>query len=186
MNEIRHRKKCQRYNIPGNAHELTFSCYKNQAFFRSVLICQYMAGAILSAKEKYDFSIWAYVFMPNHIHLLICPMQEQYSISDILKSIKQSVSRRAIRYLRQNNPHGLKKLATGQKHPAYRFWQDGGGYDRNVSNEETLIKMIRYIHMNPVRCKLSDHPEQWYYSSAAQWQGGDGPIPIDFESYPVT
>ena len=33
----------------------------------------------------------------------------------------------------------------------YRFWQRGGGYDRNITDPATLRVMIEYIHNNPVR-----------------------------------
>jgi len=182
-----HRKMCRRYNFPGNAHELTFSCYRNRPFLSSDRTCQYLADSIIRAKQKHDFNLWAYVFMPDHAHLLICPRKQEYSISQILLSIKQSVSRKAIIYLKKHNPKGLKSIATGQKHSPYRFWQDGGGYDRNITSPHTIINVVRYIHNNPVRRELVASTEQWYYSSAKDWQGiGIGPIPIDFDSFPAS
>lgn len=181
-----YRKTCKRVNIPGDAHELTFSCYHNQPFLHSERTCQYLAIAIDNARDKYDFSLWAYVFMPDHVHLLICPNHPQYSISSILASIKQSTARRALNYLREENPAGLKQFSTEQKDSPYRFWQDGGGYDRNISNPETLLHTIRYIHANPVRKQLVENAEDWYYSSAAEWREPDsGPLSIDFETWPI-
>ncbi len=181
-----HRKRCRRYNFPGHAHELTFSCYRNRAFLSSDRTCQYLADSIVQARQKHDFDLWAYVFMPDHAHLLICPRNPDYSISQILLSIKQSVSRKAIIYLKKHNPNGLKSLATGQKHRPYHFWQAGGGYDRNISSTRTIINAVRYIHNNPVRRELASSAEQWYYSSVRDWKGtGRGPIPIDFDSFPA-
>ncbi|HUU18090.1 MAG TPA: transposase [Sedimentisphaerales bacterium] len=182
-----HRKRCRRYNFPGHAHELTFSCYRNRAFLSSDRICQYLTDSIVQAREKYDFDLWAYVFMPEHAHLLICPRKPDYSISQILLSIKQSVSRKAIIYLKKHNPNGLKSLATGQKNRPYHFWQSGGGYDRNITSPQTIINAVRYIHNNPVRRELVASAEQWYYSSIRDWQGtGCGQMPIDFDSFPAT
>jgi putative transposase len=124
--------------------------------------------------------------MPNHVHLLICPNQPEYYISSILASIKQSTARRALNYLREENPAGLKHLSTGQPDSPYRFWQDGGGYDRNINNPETILKTIRYIHANPVRKGLVEAPQEWYYSSAATWQKpGTGPLSVDFDTWPI-
>ena len=181
----RHRKKCRRYNIPGHAHELTFSCYRRQPFLLNDWACDYLAQAVIKAKEKHAFDVWAYVFMPEHVHLLICPRYVEYSISKILTSIKQSVARRAVRYLRVQDPCRLKQLTTGKKDHPYRFWQIGGGYDRNVTTDQAVIHMVRYIHNNPVRRGLVEHSQQWNYSSTRQWQEGVGPIPVDFESFPV-
>ena len=179
-------KRCRRYNLAGHAHELTFSCYQNRPFLASERICQYLVDSIISSREKYQFDLWAYVFMPNHVHLLICPRRTQYSISDILLSIKQPVSRRGIDYLKNHNPDGLKYLATSQVRRSYRFWQKGGGFDRNITNVKTIIDLAHYIHNNPVRKGLVDNADEWHYSSAADWHGiRQGPIPIDFESFPV-
>ncbi len=77
-------KKCKRYNNPGHAHELTFSCYRNQKFLLSERVCKWLIESIEKAREKNKFSLWAYVFMPDHVHLLIQPTIEQYNISNIL------------------------------------------------------------------------------------------------------
>ncbi len=179
-------KKCKRYNFPGQAHELTFSCYHNQNFLIKKRTCDWLVDSILTSKDKHNFSLWAYVFMPNHVHLLIKPRSKNYSISKILKSIKQPVAKKAIAFLKQNNPSGLKFVKTSEKHQAYRFWQKGGGYDRNITKIDTLIKSAKYIHNNPVRKKLTGLTKGWYYSSAAQWDGiKEGPIQIDKGDWPL-
>ena len=178
-------KRCHRYNIAGNAHELTFSCYKNQPFLSAERVCEYLVDSIISSRKKHQFDLWAYIFMPNHVHLLICPKITNYYISDILLSIKQSVSRKALNYLKNNNRNGLKYLATHQKHRSHRFWQKGGGYDRNITKVKTIIDSIHYLHNNPVRKGLVQSADEWYYSSTADWQGiRQGPITIDFDSFP--
>lgn len=185
LNGDKYTKRCKRHNIEGNAHELTFSCYHNQPFLLSERICTYLVDSIISSREKHQFYLWAYVFMPTHVHLLIHPKREKYSISDILLSIKQPVSRKAINYLRKNNPKGLKNLATSQKTRPYRFWQKGGGFDRNITKVKTAISLAHYIHNNPIRKGLVENVDNWYYSSAADWQNiRQGPISIDFDSFP--
>ena len=187
LNDRIYTKCCHRYNVAGDAHELTFTCYNNRPFLSAERICKYLVDSIRSSREKHRFDLWAYVFMPNHVHILICPTRTQYLISDILLSIKQPVSRKAINYLKNNNPDGLKYLTTSQTHRPYRFWQKGGGYDRNITKVKTIIDSVHYIHNNPVRRGMVETAVQWYYSSAADWQGGrQGPIPIDFDSFPAT
>jgi putative transposase len=34
--------------------------------------------------------------------------------------------------------------------PAFRFWQEGAGYYRNLRSERTLLNSIDYLHNNPV------------------------------------
>ncbi|HUS48268.1 MAG TPA: transposase [Phycisphaerae bacterium] len=178
-----YRKLCKRYNKPWDAHELTFSCYQRRAFLSRDRTRQFLADAIVRARELHSFDLWAYVVMPEHVHLLIWPRNEAYSVSAILKAIKQSVSRRAIGWLRVNDPSGLANLATGQKHAPYRFWQDGGGYDRNLRSAKALLRAIGYIHDNPVARGLVRRPEDWAWSSYRQWEfNGPGAISIDKEA----
>jgi len=179
------KKRCKRYNVPGHGHELTFSCYRRQPLLKNTIFCDVLADAIRSAQKKHLFDVWAYVFMPEHLHLLIWPRQEVYCVSVILKSIKQSVSRKAIRWLRQHRPDGIERLKTGQKHETLRLWQDGGGYDRNIFTHAAAIHSMRYIHSNPVKQGLVQWPQEWYYSSTRQIHGqGDGPVEINFNHFP--
>ena len=178
-----HRKRCQRWNEPGQAHELTFSCYHGRAFLSRDRTRECFAHAVRTAKARHVFDVWAYVIMPEHVHLLIFPREQAYSISAVLKSIKQSVARRAIGRLRKENPAGLVHLSTGHKDSPYRFWQDGGGYDRNIRPDATLRRVIDYIHANPVRRSLVALPEEWPWSSYRDWELGEaGCIPIDKDS----
>jgi len=178
-------KCCRRHNVAGHAHELTFGCYDNQAFLAQERFCGYLVESIVSSRQKHQFDLWACVFLPNHVHLLVCAREPEYSISNILLSIKQPVARRATNYIRSCDPDSLKSMATSQAHRPHRFWQKGGGYDRNMTKTRTIIELVRYIHNNPVRKALVETPEQWYYSSAADWQNiRQGPIPIDFDSFP--
>jgi len=172
-----------RFNTPGDPHAISFSCYRNRNFLNYRRTRKYLVDAINAARIKYQFDIWAYVIMPDHFHVLIFPRLEEYSISDILKSIKQPVARRTINYLRQNKPGILKHLETGLEKPKYRFWQDGGGYDRNIRNSTELSEYIDYIHENPVKAGLVDNSVGWYWSSASDWlMDIPGPIRIDRET----
>jgi putative transposase len=170
-----YQKRCKRYNFNNQAHELTFSCYHRKPYLLNKQACDYLAEAIIMAQQKYALDLWAYVFMPDHVHLLIWPRQEEYSISSILQTIKQSVSRRLL-------PH-LKTEAAKIETP-FHFWQAGGGYDRNVTCRETARQIIKYIHLNPVRKKLVQLPSEWYYSSYKDWMGlGCGPIAIQKDGF---
>ena len=180
-----HRKRCHRYDFAGNAHELTFSCFRSRRFLKSERTCGYLIDAIIAAKAKHAFDLWAYVFMPEHVHILICPRQETYSIAEILRAIKQPVSRQALIYLRTNRPEGLKWLATGQQRSPYHFWQAGGGYDRNMTSVPMINEAVQYIHENPVRRGLVSHPSEWRYSSARDWETGVSTgLLIDFDTFP--
>ncbi len=174
------------YDIPGHAHELTFSCYLNRPFLLNERFCRFLAASINQAREKHRFSVWAYVFMPDHVHVLLHPNNPEYSMVRILRGIKQSSSRKVLIYCRKNEPALLEQFRTPVAGKQFRFWQDGGGYDRNITSTPAIQAAIKYIHRNPVRSKLVSSPGEWYWSSFNDWQGaGDAVIPVDRDTVPI-
>ncbi len=182
----RKRKLCKRYDIEGDAHFLTFSCFQNRSFLSRDRCCQWLADAITSAQEEGFFDLWAYVFMPNHVHLILWP-HEGVAISRILSRIKTPVTRRAIAWVKKHAPGFLQQMEDREtSRRVYRFWQRGGGYDRNLRGTGELFEKIDYIHKNPLRKKLVESSEEWYWSSCAAYAGkGDGPIPLKTDSMPI-
>ena len=119
--------------------------------------------------------------MPEHVHLIVRPTDRDYDIADIKKAIKAPVGSKAIEYLLANAPDWIPRITRKRGKRTERvFWQSGGGFDRNVIKPGTLMKMIDYIHMNPVRRGLVEKPEDWKWSSTAWYlRGGEGPIRVD-------
>ena len=66
----------------------------------------------------------------------------------------------------------------------YRFWQQGGGYDRNFDNVAAAWASVEYIHRNPVRRGLVDCPTDWTWSSARWYAGLDGVL-IEMDGCPA-
>ncbi len=158
-----------RFNIPGHAHELTFSCYRRRPLLDSDHAKDLLADAVNYAAIRHEFDVWAYVFMPEHVHILLFPHSQIYSIPAILKGIKQPVAQSYVAWCRESDPGRLERMRTGKDKPAYRFWQKGGGYDRNYWTPDEIVKQIVYIHMNPVRRGLVEKPGDWEWSSARFW-----------------
>ena len=185
LSKTDHHKKCRRYDIAGHAHELTFSCFRRQPFLSDDRFCTFLGEAVGRAMTIHRCELWAYVFMPEHVHLLVHPKEPEYSISRILHSIKQSSARKVLIYARRLSPGFLSAMETGQRHTPYRFWQDGGGFDRNVITSSALVSIVKYIHANPVRRGLVIRPEDWPWSSARDWAGlGPNLIAVDMDSFP--
>jgi putative transposase len=125
--------------------------------------------------------------MPTHVHLLIYPTSNNYNMAKILQGIKQSVSRRVMARARKSDPTKLAQFSTGDKSKPYRFWQIGGGYDRNIVSRIALMKAIDYIHNNPVRAGLVKSAQEWKWSSFRDWENlGCGPIGLDIDDIPLT
>ena len=103
----RYTKRCRRWDGPGQAHALTVGCYRSRPFLAKERTCDWLGEAIKAARRRLGFELWAYVFMPNHVHLVIYPKSVDHSISRILLAIKQPVAHRAIHYLRACEPNAL-------------------------------------------------------------------------------
>ena len=172
------RKTRRSLNIAGHAHELTFCCYRRLPLLSKERTCRWFLEALDNARTRWDMELWAYVIMPEHVHLLLLPRQADYRMANILKAIKQPISRRAIRFLRDNAPDWLPRLEvvrpSGRRE--YRFWQQGGGYDRNIDNAETAWASADYIHHNPVRRGLVNGAIDWPWSSAREYAGMEGAL----------
>jgi putative transposase len=169
------------YNEPGHAHELTFSCYKGHNFLGADRTRGWLVDSINDAREELNFALWAYVFMPNHAHLIIWPRESAYDIAVIRKAIKSPVGAHAIEYLENEEPHWLRRITRTRGSRIERlFWQSGGGYDRNIVDSKTLMRMIDYIHLNPVRKGSVEKAADWRWSSAA-WYAGKTSVPLKID-----
>jgi len=98
------RKTCKRYNIPGHVHFLTFSCFHRQPFLVKDRSREWVVDAVGRALLKHDFALWAWVIMPEHVHLLVNPRRKIYSISGFLRSLKRLVTDAALEYVRKYVP----------------------------------------------------------------------------------
>lgn len=171
-------------NEPGHAHELTFSCYRKYPFLKAERTCLWLAAAIDGARDRLDFDVWAYVFMPDHAHMIVRPRSHPYDVAAILREVKHPVARLALAYLRGHAPAWLDRLAVRKGgRVRHQFWQKGGGYDRNLTEPATLLAACDYIHRNPVRRGLVERARDYRWSSAA-WHEDMGPTPVRIDSIP--
>ena len=94
-----------------------------------------------------DYTLHAWVVMPNHVHLLVTPLT---NVSAIMQRLKGATAREANRELcRAGMP----------------FWQHES-YDRLVRDAQEFARIENYIVQNPVRAGLAASPELYRWSSA--------------------
>jgi putative transposase len=165
------RKKVKHCDLLGDAHYLTFSCYRSIPLLSRDRTRLWLIAELAKARIKHRFDLWAWVIMPEHVHLLIYP-RENYKTEKILASIKKPVAYKAIQFLKQEAPDFLEKLTVRNRERTYhRFWQAGPGHDANLYELATIYHAIEYIHNNPVRRGLVPHATDWLWSSARDWAG---------------
>lgn len=170
------------WNEPGHAHFVTYSCVNRLRLLTTDRSRRWVVAAMEDVRRTQEVAIWAYVIMPDHVHLLLYPRREQYEMRKILAALKFPVSRAARAYLRQTGQtEWMQRLTV--RYPSrtvFRFWQPGGGFDRNLREEASVAATTEYIHNNPVRSKLVKEADDWYWSSARFWAGhADVPVRMD-------
>ncbi|MBW4040438.1 MAG: transposase [Acidobacteria bacterium] len=132
----------KRYQTSGHDHAINFCCYKHLPYLGSPASRYLFERALENARRKYQFEIYAYVVMPDHVHLLVSEPPIE-SLSKAIQALKLSVSKQS---------------------PQRPFWQDRY-YDFNVITQQSFLDKRKYIHRNPVRAGLVESPEDWPHSS---------------------
>ena len=175
-----HRKTKTTYNTPGHAHALTFSCYKRLPLLSVDPLRRLFLDALAEARIKQSFQVWAYVLMPEHVHLFLYPTSLDYDMAKIESAIKQGPAFHGLNWLLENWPemHAQTVLSRPERGRNRRFWQDGSGYDRNQWSAEKTWSWIRYLHANPVRRGLVECAGDWPWSSARSYEEVR---PVEFE-----
>src|SRR5262249_54426826 len=163
-------------DVPGEARCLTFCCYHRYRFFEKDRTRQWFLESLEEARTRWGFALWAYVLMPEHVHLLLLPRPENPNLTGVLRDLKEPVGRKAVAYLKEHAPAWLEKITVGEgERVRHRFWQPGSGFDRNIRDWEVILAEIEYLHANPVRRGLVAQPEDWEWSSA-RWYAGIRPV----------
>jgi len=123
-------------------------------------------------------NIHAYVILENHLHLIA---QSQQLDRDIYR-FKSYIARELIRFLEANRINTmLDQLAFYKKahksDRAYQFWQECV-HPEWIQSDEMMRQKIEYIHLNPVKRGYVDQAEHWRYSSARNYAGQRGLLPV--------
>ncbi len=150
-------KRRKAWNELGHSHFLTFSTCRRQPYLADDRICEILAERINRACAELNFAVLAYVFMPDHVHLLVHPLEETYSVSKLLQAIKQGPSR----------------IAKNRGWIDTELWEPGGGFDRNIFSPKVRKNTIDYIHLNPVRKELVGESWSYFWSSAKWYHTGE-------------
>src|SRR5262245_30245523 len=151
--------------------------------FRSDTIKALVCTALDEARRSGGFMLFAYVIMPDHIHLIT---DQPNTAADVLRYIKGISSRRVIDYLKEKNYEGsLDKLrhAEWKRNHRYSLWQQESNV-LAIFSEPMFMQKVNYINLNPVRAGLVERAIDYRWSSARQWQRGDcddEPLSLDLD-----
>ncbi|MEA5114887.1 MAG: transposase [Geobacteraceae bacterium] len=132
---------------PGFPHHITQRGNRRQQTFFT--IDDYRAYLDLMAEWSgwYKVEIWAYCLMPNHVHIIAVPQDEDGLRLAIGESHRRFTRRINFRYGWRGH-----------------LWQ--GRFASYPMDETYLLAAARYVELNPVKSKLCVHPEDYPWSSA--------------------
>jgi len=133
--------------IPGVAHHVTQRGNRREPVFFGDGDYRLYLGLISEAANASGTAVWAYCLMPNHVHFIMVPSDE-----DGLRATFAQAHRRYTGHV-----HAREKW-TGH------LWQ--GRFASTAMDEAHLHEAIRYVDLNPVRAGLVARAADWPWSSA--------------------
>ena len=148
-------ERVARIVAPGYPHHVTQRGNRRQpTFFGDEDYAEYRR-LVAASCARCRTQVWAYCLMPNHVHLIMVPEDED--------GLRCAVAEAHRRYTRRVNGR------EGWRGP---LWQER--FHSFVMDECYLLATTRYVENSPVRAGLCPAAEDWPWSSArAHLQGQD-------------
>ena len=146
--------RAPRLVVPGLPHHVTQRGIRRKTTFFSV--ADYLAYIALLKKYKQiaGVDIWNYCLMPNHVHMIVVPNNEN-SLAKFFGPVHSQYAARI------NSAHEW------QGH----LWQQR--FYSTVMDEQHTLAAMRYVELNPVRAGLCTSPDDWRWSSVCANLGLD-------------
>jgi len=141
-----------RIHVPGAFYHVTLRGNHRQDIFFSHEHRQWLSEIVAEVIARFAARVHAYCWMSNHVHLLV-------QVSD--GPLGRLMLRIASQYARRVQ---LQLCTTG--HLFERRY-----HAVLVDEDEYLLTLIRYIHMNPVRAKMVASPDHYLWSSHGVYSG---------------
>ena len=146
--------RLSRLVLPGYPYHVTQrGNRRQQTFFEEGDYALYL-DLLGEAAERAGSEIWAYCLMPNHVHLIVVPADE-----DGLRRTFADAHRRYTGFI------NARHRWTGH------LWQ--GRFGAVVMDEAHLAHAMRYVSLNPVRARLVRQAQDWPWSSVRAHLAGE-------------
>jgi REP element-mobilizing transposase RayT len=159
-------------------HFLTCTVLNWMPLFTRPQTTDIILEAMHHRQEQNEWKVYGYVILENHLHMIV----QSENLSVELPRFKSFTARKLIDHLTENHAeHLLKQLAFFRKQHKqdrdYQLWEEGS-HPQIIEKEEVLRQKLEYIHQNPVKRGYVDEAEHWRYSSARNYAGMAGLIPV--------
>lgn len=141
---------------------VSFATAERKFLLQSDRLCELLPDVLRQSRLQKRFEVHEFVFMPNHVHMLLTPAPE-VSLEKALQFIKGGFSFRA----------GKEFGFLGE------VWQKGFNEHR-IRDAADYRNHVEYIRMNPVKAGSVASAAEWQYSSA-RLTGEVDPSPAQFQ-----
>ena len=138
---------------------LTFTVKKWYYLFDRKYRWNIIADSLKYCRQHKGLKIYGFVFMLNHIHLIV----SSPDVSGFVRDFKKFTSKEFHKNISKTEPNVLK-LFMGEN-GKYEFWEKTN-MPKYLEAEKFFLQKLNYIHENPVRKTYVLKPEDWYWSSA--------------------
>lgn len=152
---------------------ITSSIVQGYPLFSIPQAAEIVLDSLNFLQENREVNLYGYVIMENHIHFVALGSQlaekirlfKSYSARAILNYLETNGRSRLLGFFRQNKLKNHTRCS-------YQIWQEGF-HPKQIRDENMMIQKLEYIHFNPVKRGYVDQPEDWRYSSARNYSGGE-------------
>ncbi|MBI2997168.1 MAG: transposase [Deltaproteobacteria bacterium] len=151
-----------RVHFPGALYHVISRGNQRQKVFKDAQDYRRFETLLREAGKRHSLTLYAYVLMPNHIHLLL-----EVSRTPLSKAMQSLL----YRYTRHHNRQYRKVGHLFQ-----------GRYKAILCDRDNyLMELIRYLHLNPVRAGMVRDPTRYRWSSHGQYLRGksDSALAVD-------
>lgn len=175
-------RKLKHYFANGQIYFVT-SNTKDRKEINNNIAARFFVITIAYHKYVLNFSLFGYVIMPDHFHLLLQPC-EKSPLPKIMNYIKGNFARKYNEFINpdlQDNVNLIDYQGGKLQKSFNSVWQKEY-YEYVIRDEKDFIEKLNYIHNNPVKKGLVKNPDEYEFSSYLQWYSGlrqKIQIPID-------
>ena len=147
--------------------------------------CQIVLDSLKFCIEQKGLVLHAWVIMPNHLHL-IASAAEGKLLSHILRDFKKFTAIKLLTAIQENPQESRKNWlqwifeSNGKRNPNndhQQFWQQNS-HPIELDSNFLMEQKLEYLHHNPVKAGFVEEPTHWRYSSACDYEGGKGLLPL--------
>jgi REP element-mobilizing transposase RayT len=165
---------------PDHLYFITTSAVQHALVFQRPVIRRIIVDSLNFLGSLRRIELYAFVVMPNHIHLILKPLGEEPP-PDIVRDLKKATANLILRqYENEGNEVVLEFFRAAVKpgqNQKRAVWEDD--YQaKNIYSPEFLREKLEYVHSNPCQphWQLADTPEAYLWSSAGFYLVGRRPL----------